>query len=219
MKVTAVFLDGHYDTNQIEYYRRHAKEAEYIIAADGGINFLNALDIVPDLLIGDGDGANFSSARARDVILHSQDKDLTDGDLAIRESLTRRPGNRINIYGGLRRSEEADHFYGNLGLLCKRDVQVSMKNPKHDIYMISDDDTLTIAGEVGDIISLAAYGTEKVESVIGSGLKFEVKSDIPAASSRYLRNSFAEKLVTISVKKGNLLIFHGKKADPLSYPI
>ena len=78
-KITAIFLDGQYDTTQTEFYRKHAQAAEFLIAADGGVNFLNALDLVPDLLVGDGDGADFSQVRTKDTKRKTEQN--KDGDI------------------------------------------------------------------------------------------------------------------------------------------
>ena len=216
-KITAIFLDGQYDTTQIDFYRRHAGAADFLIAADGGVNFLNALDLVPDLLVGDGDGADFSQARAKEV-KRKTEQNKTDGELAVLEAIERRPENRINIYGGLTRASEADQFYGNLGLLYLSGRAV-LRDPKQDIYIVSAQRPLVIIGEIGDILSLAPYGVERVEKAKTSGAKWEVKDNIFPGSSKYLRNKFAEREVRISVGRGSLLAFHGKLSSPLSYPV
>ena len=221
-KITAIFLDGQYDATHLDFYREHVKRADYLVAADGGVNFLNGLGIEPDLLVGDGDGADFSQAKAKEILKHPKDKDKTDGELAIEEALKRRPNNRINIYGALTRAEEADHFIGNLGILysAHETGKVVLRDVRQDIYAVFGGNELTIVGEIDDTISLACFGCEVAENVKTQGLRWPVNSNILPGVGRFLRNRLNANSARISVERGALFVFHYKKGeDPLSYSI
>ncbi len=214
MGTTSIFLDGRYDPQNLDFYKRGVAESDYVIAADGGVLFLNSLRVVPDLLVGDGDSCDFASVEAKEKIKHSADKNQTDGEIALQEAMKRMPGNRIKIYGGLVRLEESDHFLGNLGMLyssSRLPGQVSIHDPSQDIYVASEHTgSLVVKGNANDTISLAAYGGQ-AEGVVSEGLKWEVDSNVPVGVGQYLRNRLAKKSATISVRKGTLLVFHYKR--------
>ncbi len=217
-KITAIFLNGKYNRRHLDFYRRHIEASDYVIAADGGVVFLNSLGVVPDLLIGDGDSSDFDSVQSKEKIRHPSDKDSTDGELAVQEALKRRPENRINIYGALTKAEEADHFLGNLGILYKSTGRAVLRDVRQDIYVVSNGNELSISGNPGDIISLAAFGHE-ADGVRSAGLKWEVETDIPVGVGRFLRNRLIGQSVTINVRSGAVLVFHYKKGDVLSYSV
>lgn len=63
--------------------RRLAALADIIVAADGGADLLLKAEIAPDWVIGDNDSAQMSLPAETKRILFPQDKDYTDGELAI----------------------------------------------------------------------------------------------------------------------------------------
>lgn len=63
--------------------RRLAALADIIVAADGGADLLLKAEIAPDWVIGDNDSAQMSLPAETKRILFPQDKNYTDGELAI----------------------------------------------------------------------------------------------------------------------------------------
>ena len=81
-----------------------------VIAADGGIRHAGALDLVPELWLGDFDSAGPDIDRLhRDVarIAFPPDKDLTDGELAVEAARER--GARDILLAGAFGGPRADH--------------------------------------------------------------------------------------------------------------
>jgi len=223
-KTVAVFLDGRYDLRNREFYQRHIQTSSYLVAADGGVTFLNSIGVVPDLLVGDGDSADFKKCRAKEKKQFPTDKDFTDGELALKEAESIKP-ERINVYGALTKAQEADHFYGNLGLLYqsaqRNGPKVVIRDVRQDIYVASrHTGTIKIVGESNDIVSLSVFGSERASEVNTRGLVWEINDgNIPFGVGQFLRNRLVGSNATITVGSGTLLIFHYKKGDLLSYPI
>lgn len=132
MKTALIFLNGYYDTDQLDFYRKEIEIAvnnNYtLICADGGIRLFDLLNndernpIIPDILIGDMDSIAGSQSEAKQIIkewIGQTDKDMTDGQLAVKFALDTSNCCRILLYGGLPNpgGYEIDHFIGNLKLM------------------------------------------------------------------------------------------------------
>ena len=223
-KTVAVFLDGRYDLRNREFYQRHIQASSYLVAADGGVTLLNSIGVVPDVLVGDGDSVDFKKCRAKFKKQFSTDKDFTDGELALKEAESVKP-DKINVYGALTKAQEADHFYGNLGLLYqsaqREGPRVVIKDIRQDIYVASPHTgTIKITGESNDVISLSVFGSERASEVNTRGLVWEINDgNVPFGIGQFLRNRLVGSNAIITVGSGTLLIFHYKKGDPLSYPV
>jgi thiamine pyrophosphokinase len=89
-------------------------QKHFIIAADGGLTYLEKQGISPDLTIGDFDSLGYVPQNGS-ILQHPPEKDDTDMVLAIREG-QQRGYNTFVLYGGL--GGRLDHTYANLQALC-----------------------------------------------------------------------------------------------------
>ncbi len=94
---------------------------EYWIGADEGAHYVLKKGFELDLAIGDFDSVSQETldwirTRMDNVVVHPEDKDKTDSDLAIEAALKHSP-ERVVVYGGIGR--RIDHTYGNI-LFMKR---------------------------------------------------------------------------------------------------
>lgn len=163
MKTALIFLNGYYDINQLDFYRNEVEIAVDrnfpLICADGGICLFDLLNndgrnpIIPDVLIGDMDSIGGSQTVAKQIIkewIGQTDKDMTDGQLAVKYAIDIYNCQHIILFGGLPKPEgyETDHFLGNLKLMrffhfhAKRDRKIyisEMRDPYQTIhYVVSD---------------------------------------------------------------------------------
>jgi thiamine pyrophosphokinase len=98
--------------------RRQLAGARFI-AADGGMIHAAALGVEPELWVGDFDSSGSELLlQYRHVARqsHAQEKDATDGDLAVAEAL-RRGGRDVLLVGGF--GGQADHTFGHFGLVLR----------------------------------------------------------------------------------------------------
>ncbi|MCD6363111.1 MAG: thiamine diphosphokinase, partial [Synergistetes bacterium] len=85
-----IFTYGDYKNERL--YKSLLEEADLIICADGGGNYLYAWGIKPDILIGDMDSISaeallyFEGAGVK-IVRFPRDKDYTDSHLALLEAL------------------------------------------------------------------------------------------------------------------------------------
>ena len=110
-----------------------------VIAADGGMAHAEALDLAPELWVGDFDSTSEELAdRYRHVARHAfpVEKDKTDGEIAVDEAV-RLGAREIVMVGGL--GGQADHAVANLGLILKlgrRRVAAFISTGEEEAYPI-----------------------------------------------------------------------------------
>jgi thiamine pyrophosphokinase len=203
---TCIFLNGDFDIDKsiVEY----PPAGGFNIAVDGGVRHLKALNMIPDVLIGDLDSVSAQDlawCKRLQVVIHQypKEKDQTDFELAIDYAMENRKG-KIIVFGAL--GGRIDHTLANIGLLCNpeyagMDIRIFSNNEY--IYFLRS--PTTIKGNIGDIISLIPWG-EPVLGVTTTGLKFPLcNEDLLPDRSRGISNVICSSDAIIEFKKGNLL--------------
>jgi thiamine pyrophosphokinase len=206
---TYIFLNGDFDTDKslIEYH----PTGGFNIAVDGGVRHLRALNMIPDILIGDLDSVSeqdLAWCKNKQVEIHQypREKDQTDFELALDYAMKKSQGN-IVIYGAL--GGRIDHTLANIGLLgnphyADRDIKI-FSNNVHIFFLHSP---TTINGNIGDIISLIPWG-EPALGVTTTGLQFPLRNeDLLPDRSRGISNVMCSSDAIVEFKKGNLLCVH-----------
>ena len=109
---------------------RDAIAGSRVIAADGGIAHAEALDIVPELWVGDFDSADKALTHSFAAVpreTFSRDKDRTDGELAIDAAIDR--GARTILLVGAFGGPRTDHAFMHLILALRyagRGIAIAM---------------------------------------------------------------------------------------------
>jgi thiamine pyrophosphokinase len=209
-----IFLSHRYKSDEIEYYRKFLR-GRILVAVDGGIRFFLRNKIKPDVLIGDFDSMPRLSKKylsGIEVITHPAKKDKTDGHLAI-DMVLNRAAKDILICGAIS-SREIDHVLGNVFLLKLINdsdykkwggVKAKIISPEVDLFFL-ENDTVTINGQRGDIISLVPLSI--IKKLRFSGLVYPAPDRIvKPGDSLTLRNEIKSKRASISVE-GCVLICH-----------
>lgn len=201
---------------------------DMVIAADGGVEYLISLGIVPDVIVGDFDslGENGKSAsevlervknvsengnitlfgKSVEVFRHPVMKDETDTYLAYEIGVSR-GYTEFELYGGVGGRE--DHTFANYCLLLKA------KNDKNNMILVGNgtkifvlkNEKKEIFGKMGATVSVFAFAS-LAKNVCVRGLKYEAKGidlapDFPlGVSNSFLSSGKGE----ISVSEGALLV-------------
>ncbi len=195
--------------NDLNYLEQIIVESDYIICADGAARYLAALNMYPDLLVGDLDSINPSDLKQmRDKNVRIEkfptSKDMTDTELAIEYALELIPIS-ITIVGAL--GLRWDHSLGNIMLLVKmikKGVPCKIIDEKTEITIV--DREIELEGNIGDTISLIPLSNE-VKKVTLEGLKYPLlNQNISSGSSLGISNIFASKYIKITVEEGLLLV-------------
>ena len=188
--------------------------ADIKIAADRGIEAYDDAGIVPSLLVGDMDSAapEVLARVQRDTQVERlpMHKDDTDGVYALDEAIAR-GADRITILGAL--GGRMDHALANLMLL----VRAHRKGAYAEILdnrmrIVRVDGEMTISGAKGDTVSLLPVGEAKGVTLSGFYYHPEEELTLDFGHPLGISNVITEDEATVSVKEGDLLLFHSYNA-------
>ncbi len=188
----------------------------FLIAADGGYAYLDALKIVPDMVMGDFDSLNYTPTMPSPdrIVELNREKDDTDTLYAVKYAL-KMGYDRFLIFGALGGSR-VDHTVANLQTLSY------IANHNAQGFIMSDDTVITAITNSSirfnksckGMISVFSSGTY-AHGVTLKGLKYTLDNgtlthDVPIGVS----NEFIGEEAFIEVIDGTLtIIFSGAYTD------
>lgn len=175
---------------------------DYCVAVDGGLKHCKAIEIVPDLIIGDFDSVDKELLLQYEGIplqTFSEEKDDTDIDLAVKEMLVA-GAQTIALFGAT--EGRSDHALYNLHLLQRYPGKMIIESDHETIFVIEGEKEVKCAA--GQTVSLMPLG-QKVEGVTTRGLKWELKNATLDSTFMSLSNICLQESFRIKVAKGPLL--------------
>jgi thiamine pyrophosphokinase len=188
---------------------------DYIICADGGTRHALALDLQPNLVIGDMDSLKKGQWQKLEnagipIELYPHDKNETDLELAITRALELEPKEILVIaaLGG-----RFDHTLGNLALLS--DIRLSAFHTRFDdgveeIFLCREQ--VEIHGRSGDIVSLIPWGGP-AQGIQTQGLRWSLNGEtLYPDKTRGISNEMLSDTASVSVESGLLLIVHRRQS-------
>jgi thiamine pyrophosphokinase len=188
---------------------------DYIICADGGTRHALALNLQPNLVIGDMDSLKEGQWQKLKnagipIELYPHDKNATDLELAIMRAIEREP-QEILVIGAL--GGRLDHTLGNLALLS--DIQLSAINTRFDngleeIFFCREQ--VEVHGRSGDILSLIPWGGP-VQAIQTQGLRWSLNREtLYPEKTRGISNEMLSDTASVSIGSGLLLIVHRRQS-------
>ncbi len=210
MKVILI-LNG--EVADYDVIRAYIDEGDYIIACDGGIRHCIAMNIIPNIIIGDFDSANASlleDFRGKSIALKFPvEKDHTDGELGVLRSIQYCEEHGLGeaiILGAFSHNGRFDHVLANIFMLKLFDdkgIRGSLVCEKNEVYYLSKDISLKSNKKYLSIIPL----TETVEIESSTGLKYSLDDEtFYFGSSRSLSNQCIEEDISINLKSGKAVL-------------
>lgn len=186
-----------------------AAGASKIIGVDGGCAVLHRLSIRPDLILGDFDSLDHlvlqsMSESGVEVLTFPQDKDMTDGELAVLESSNR--GWPYPLLTGTASSSETDHILGNIFLLTK--YPDAILRTRREIIRCAGPGTLEFLQEDG--ISVSIIPLEPAVFKL-QGFRYDGLQKVIPGDTKTLRNRLREERGILEVKLGKILTIQGKE--------
>ncbi|NLY54544.1 MAG: thiamine diphosphokinase [Firmicutes bacterium] len=202
-----VFSNGYYAC--LAGIKQRLRPHDWLICADGALAKLVALDLWPDLLVGDFDSVDQSllqQAQQRGVELRTFDreKDYTDTELACREAVER--GCRELLLVGAWGSR-LDHSLANLLLLppyVEQGLTVSLTDGQTDAYLVRDE--LVLRQCQDRLVSILSF-TPVARGVTAQGFYWPLQeATLHWGQGLGISNIPIADAVTISVTEGLLLV-------------
>ncbi|HSL45751.1 MAG TPA: thiamine diphosphokinase [Anaerolineales bacterium] len=212
MNRIVIFANG--ELPDLNKARHLLRDDDYIICADGGIRHALALNVQPQLIIGDMDSAEkeqlqmFQHADVP-IELFSHDKNETDLELAIHRAIELRP-KQILILGAL--GGRLDQTLGNLALL--NDLRLSTFDVKLDdgveeVFLCRDQ--AEVWGRSGDLVSLIPR-LGAVSGIRTEHLKWPLDNEtLYPDKTRGISNEMLGDTASVSIESGLLLIVHRRQ--------
>jgi len=213
MQRIIIFANG--DLPDINKARNLLLADDFIICADGGTRHALALNLTPNLVIGDMDSIQNDQwqrlqALGVAVELFPRDKNETDLELAINRAIELEP-REIVIVAAL--GGRLDQTIGNIALLT--DLQLATFNVRLDDgveEMLFCRNQVQVQGRSGDIVSLIPWGNP-VRGVQTQGLKWILDNEtLYPEKTRGISNEILSELASVKISSGNLLIIHTRNS-------
>lgn len=187
------------------------KPEDLIIAADGGYRYLQSLNIVPHILLGDFDSLGEPPTLPEGVTLirHPVRKDDTDTGLALSVGYDR--GYRdFALYGcGGGRMDHLLANFQSMGRYAALGAQVRLIDPGYTAYAVANGSLTLPPAPEGTLVSVFCHGSA-AHGVTLQGLSYPLQEatltcDVPLGVS----NAYLAAQPIISVRDGTLLVLVG----------
>ncbi len=187
------------------------RNGDFVVAADGGVDFLRSLGVSPDLFVGDLDSADRQPEDCL-VLRFNTDKDKTDMALAVEEGLGM-GYRRFALFGGT--GGRLDHTLANLQLVA----ELSAKGCQ--AYLIGDgiivtavtDGTLTLPQKDSGTVSVFSH-SDRCTGVFLRGLKYTLENEtLTNAFALGVSNAFVDQPASVTVGEGTLFVMWQDETD------
>lgn len=196
----------------IDLFNRIYDKNDYIIAIDGGLDYLIDINIEPDILIGDLDSLSKNRLAMLENIkierkIFDSDKDLTDMQIAINFAIEL-AYDEIIIFGGI--GSRIDHTLANIFLLnsyFEKNIRIKLIDENNYIYLLNGNNELKNIPNFNLSILPIKEGT----SICLQGVKWPLNNHIlKYQESLTVSNKIIENKAKISIKNGPCLIIYSK---------
>lgn len=204
-----IFANG--DLKNPEAIKRLAAQTGMIIAADGGLAHVQALGLIPHLLIGDLDSVSedqirWAEEQGAEVRRFSMDKDETDLELALIAAAETNP-QRIFIVaalGGRLDQTLSNIFLLNLPFLVDSDVRID--DGQQEVILVRG--VVDLVGAPGDLVSLLPL-SPIVCGITSSGLEYPLHDETMIFfHSRGVSNRMTGRKAHVEFQSGILICLH-----------
>jgi thiamine pyrophosphokinase len=207
-----IFANG--DLPELNAAQALLRDGDHLVAADGGARHMLAMEIMPQIVIGDLDSVDekmLSELVARDVVVkrYPEEKDETDLELALEYALEQEASS-ILVLAAL--GDRLDQTLANLMLLTYSKlsgIDVRLDDGIEEAFFCHSQ--VEVHGRSGDIVSLIPWG-QPVEGVNTKGLQWSLEDEtLYPDRSRGISNVMLAEHATITTRTGLLLVIHRRQ--------
>ncbi|MGM0378279.1 MAG: thiamine diphosphokinase [Bacillota bacterium] len=198
----AIVLNGKIEN--YSFLKKKIKGYKTIIAADGGMNHLKKIDVLPDILLGDFDSFDLKGLDKNIKIKkYKTDKNFTDGEIAI-DYIINKNIKKVDIYGAL--GNRIDHLLANVHLLEKLLLnKITGRIITYNNILKMFDDEITIKSkefEYFEVFSILAY-SKVIKGLSIKNAKYPLNNKtLYRKNTLGISNEFLKKDIKISIKNG-----------------
>lgn len=194
------------DMNDYPWYKTLLREDDFIVCADGGARHTAAMNIIPDVILGDFDSLaseireTFQNTGCR-FESYPVEKDATDTELALKWCLKLNP-REVIFLGAV--GSRIDHSLANILLLARVAGRVPVKliNEQNEITVLTGAGTVEIYGTPGEFVSVLPLAGD-LRGISTRGLKYILRNDVlKFGTTRGIANELADQTAYVEVKEG-----------------
>lgn len=183
-----------------------AREADLLLAADGGANHLASVGLRPASVVGDLDSIR-PSVRAwlgDQAMVPRPDQDRTDLEKTLAFAIDERGATRVTVLAAT--GGRPDHAFENLALATRWGRRAAIELHGEDGRFVPVHERLELSTIAGQLVSLLPLG--RCEHVWTQGLQWELAGELLDPATRIsVSNRACGQLVTVRVEGGALLVF------------
>ena len=219
MEHVLIVTGGHLN---MEFAANYLKTLSYdkVFAVDKGLEYVDALGIEPDYLIGDFDTVDgkllfqyeegiMNKMISTVVERYPAKKDASDTELAVEKALEH-GASKITLLGGT--GSRLDHVLANIGLLLqteKHDAEICIVDETNRIRLLSDEGNNELElyqnEQHGRYISMIPL-TKRVDGVTIEGVMYPLNQTIIyAGRSLTVSNQIVDEKLFVKLDKGKML--------------
>ncbi len=203
-----VFVNGAVD--DYDALSKWVEADDYLVCADGGVYHCLALDLQPDVVVGDMDSVEPETlqelaAQGVELERHPRSKDQTDLELALERALED-GADEVLLLGAL--GGRLDQTLANVLILAQRSWPVPVMVAEGDqlAQMLRGGESLALEGRAGDLVSLIPLSAE-VTGITYDGLEYDLKdASLGLGSTRAVSNVVKQPPASVSIGSGLALI-------------
>lgn len=196
---------------KIEIFNELYVKNDFIICADGGLNYLDNLKIIPNLIVGDFDSVDkdlLVKYKNIETIKFLPEKDFTDTEIAIEEAINY-GFKEIVIFGAT--GTRLDHTMANMMLIeryIKNDIDIKIVDDNNYIQVLNKN--ITLNKKEGYYLSIVPI-TDYIEGITLKGLKYPLNNvKVQRGSTLCVSNEVIDSRAEIQITKGIGLLFLSK---------
>jgi thiamine pyrophosphokinase len=191
---------------------------DWLIAADGGAQHCLALNIHPDVVIGDFDSLEqqaleFLRQAGSKLIPHDRHKDQTDLELALLHAQTKNP-QEILILGAI--GKRWDQTLANLLLPALSElshIRIWFIDGHQKATVLHSGDSIEIEAQPGDVVSLVPI-RGPAQGVRTKGLEYPLEGEtLEFGSTLGISNTMLEHSAFVAIECGVLVLFISRSMD------
>lgn len=197
-----------------EYIRTYAPE--YLIVADGGMEYCRQKSLIPDCIVGDFDSVSKETLayfHEFPQIIWKQfrpEKDETDTELAMTTAFEH-GATELHILGAT--GSRLDHVIGNIQLLHKaliRDIPAYIVDRNNRICLMDGEKILRKCEQYGKYVSILPL-TTTVEEITLTGFKYPLeKAVLYSDNTLGISNEIVEEEARIAFEEGIAIVIESR---------
>jgi len=203
--------------------------SHFIICADGGYEIAMSCGLVPNIVIGDADSGlmsllseqnntrntsdpkvNKSNVNNPEFVHFEQEKDVSDTFLCVEHAINL-GFDEIEIIGGI--GGRLDHTISNIQTIAKfssAQTKIMMRDEANFITVVCDS-SITLKKEENFSLSLFSL-SDMCSGITTTGLYYPLENaTLQNSYPLGLSNEFSDKVATIHVKQGKLMLIMSRK--------